>query len=48
MALSISPLIRFGTSPGRIKAGSEVYTRQYPENKFVQKCLGGYCQYQYQ
>jgi uncharacterized protein YecE (DUF72 family) len=26
----------------------QVYTRQYPENKFVQKCLGEYCQYEYQ
>jgi hypothetical protein len=26
----------------------QVYTRQYPENKFVQDCLGEYCQYEYQ
>jgi len=26
----------------------QVYTRQYPENKFVQECLGEYCQYEYQ
>jgi len=26
----------------------QVYTRQYPENKFVQECLREYCQYEYQ
>src|SRR5207244_11715420 len=26
----------------------QVYTRQYPENKFVQECVREYCQYEYQ
>ena len=49
MALSLSPLIRFGTSPWTYQGWQgQVYTRQYPENKFVQQCLGEYCQYEYQ
>jgi len=49
MALSLSPLIRFGTSTWTYEGWQgQVYTRQYPKNTFTQECLGEYCQYQYQ
>jgi hypothetical protein len=49
MALSLSPLIRFGTSPWTYQGWQgQVYIRQYHENKFVQECLGEYCQDEYQ
>src|SRR6267378_3699597 len=49
MALSLSPLIRFGTSTWTYYEGwqGQVYKREYPKSKFSQECLGEYCQYQY-
>jgi uncharacterized protein YecE (DUF72 family) len=49
MALSLSPLIRFGTSTWTYEGWQgQVYTRQYAKSKFAQECLGEYCQYEYQ
>jgi len=49
MALSLSPLIRFGTSTWTYEGWQgQVYKRQYAKSKFAQECLGEYCQYQYQ
>jgi uncharacterized protein YecE (DUF72 family) len=48
MALSVSPLIRFGTSTWTYEGWQgQVYIRQYAKIKFAQECLGEYCQYQY-
>ena len=49
MALSLSPLIRFGTSTWTYEGWQgQVYTRQYAKSTFARECLGEYCQYQYQ
>ena len=49
MALSISPLIRFGTSTWTYEGWQgQVYTRHYAKSTFARECLGEYCQYQYQ
>lgn len=49
MALSLSPLIRFGTSTWTYKGWQgQVYKREYARSKFSHECLGEYCQYQYQ
>lgn len=49
MALSISPLIRFGTSSWTYQGWQgQVYTRQHSTSMFARECLGEYCQYQYQ
>jgi len=48
MPLSLSPLIRFGTSTWTYEGWQgQVYKRQYAKTKFAQECLGEYCQYQY-
>ena len=48
MALSLSPLIRFGTSTWAYEGWQgQVYKREYARSKFSQECLGEYCQYQY-
>lgn len=47
MALSLSSLIRFGTSTWTYEGWQgQVYTRQYAKSTFAQECLGEYCQYQ--
>ena len=49
MALSLSPLIRFGTSTWTYEGWQgQVYTRQYAKTTIARECLGEYCQYQYQ
>ena len=49
MPLSLSPLIRFGTSTWTYEGWQgQVYTRQYSKSTFARECLGEYCQYQYQ
>jgi uncharacterized protein YecE (DUF72 family) len=49
MALSLSPLIRFGTSTWTYEGWQgQVYTRQYAKSAFARECLGEYCQFQYQ
>jgi uncharacterized protein YecE (DUF72 family) len=49
MALSLSPLIRFGTSTWTYKGWQgQVYKKQYAKSAFARECLGEYCQYQYQ
>jgi uncharacterized protein YecE (DUF72 family) len=49
MALSLSPLIRLGTSTWTYEGWQgQVYKRQYAKRTFTQECLGEYCQYQYQ
>jgi uncharacterized protein YecE (DUF72 family) len=49
MALSLSPLIRFGTSTWTYEGWQgQVYTRHYAKSTFARECLGEYCQYQYQ
>jgi uncharacterized protein YecE (DUF72 family) len=49
MALSHSPLIRFGTSTWTYEGWQgQVYQRQYAKSTFARECLGEYCQYQYQ
>jgi len=46
--MALPPLIRFGTSTWTYEGSQgQVYTRQYAKSKFVQECLGEYCQYQY-
>ena len=46
--MSVSPLIRFGTSTWTYEGWQgQVYKKQYAKNKFVQECIGEYCQYQY-
>ena len=48
MSLSLSPLIRFGTSTWTYEGWQgQVYTRPYAKSTFAQECLGEYCQYQY-
>ncbi len=48
MALSLSPLIRFGTSTWTYEGWQgQVYKRQYAKTSFARECLGEYCQYQY-
>ena len=48
MSLSLSPLIRFGTSTWTYEGWQgQVYERPYAKTKFAQECLGEYCQYQY-
>jgi len=48
MALSLSPLIRFGTSTWTYEGWQgQIYTRHYAKSTFVRECLGEYCQYQY-
>ena len=49
MPLSLSPLIRFGTSTWTYEGWQgQVYTRHYAKSTFSRECLGEYCQYQYQ
>jgi uncharacterized protein YecE (DUF72 family) len=49
MALSLSPLIRFGTSTWTYEGWQgQVYNKQYTKSTFTRECLGEYCQYQYQ
>ena len=49
MALSLSPLIRFGTSTWTYEGWQgQVYKRQYGKSTFARECLGEYCQYQYE
>jgi uncharacterized protein YecE (DUF72 family) len=49
MALSLSPLIRFGTSTWTYEGWQgQVYKKQYAKSAFTRECLGEYCQYQYQ
>jgi uncharacterized protein YecE (DUF72 family) len=49
MALSLSPLIRFGTSTWTYEGWQgQIYQRQYAKSTFARECLGEYCQYQYQ
>jgi uncharacterized protein YecE (DUF72 family) len=46
--MSISPLVRFGTSTWTYEGWQgQVYTRQYAKSTFARECLGEYCQYQY-
>ena len=47
--MALSPLIRFGTSTWTYEGWQgQVYKKQYAKSKFVQECLGEYCQYQHQ
>jgi uncharacterized protein YecE (DUF72 family) len=49
MPLSLSPLIRFGTSTWTYEGWQgPVYHRGYPKSTFTRECLGEYCQYQYE
>jgi uncharacterized protein YecE (DUF72 family) len=49
MSLSLSPLIRFGTSTWTYEGWQgQVYKRQYVKNTFTRECLGEYCQYKYE
>jgi uncharacterized protein YecE (DUF72 family) len=49
MSLSLSPLIRFGTSTWAYEGWEgQVYKRQYAKSTFIRECLGEYCQYQYE
>lgn len=49
MALSLSPLIRFGTSTWTYEGWQgQVYKRQYAKNTFARERLGEYCQHQHQ
>ena len=49
MSLSLSPLIRFGTSTWTYEGWQgQVYKREYAKSTFTRECLGEYCQYQYQ
>jgi uncharacterized protein YecE (DUF72 family) len=46
--MSISPLVRFGTSPWTYEGWQgEVYKREYNKTTFARECLGEYCQYLY-
>ena len=48
MALSLSPLIQFGTSTWTYEGWQgQVYKRQYAKSTFARECLGEYCQYLY-
>jgi len=49
MSLSLSPLIRFGTSTWTYEGWQgQVYKREYAKSSFTRECLGEYCQYQYE
>ena len=49
MSLSLSPLVRFGTSTWTYEGWQgQVYKRQYARSTFTRECLGEYCQYQYE
>jgi uncharacterized protein YecE (DUF72 family) len=49
MALSLSPLIRFGTSTWTYDGWQgQVCKKQYAKSTFTRECLGEYCQYQYE
>jgi uncharacterized protein YecE (DUF72 family) len=49
MSLSLSPLIRFGTSTWTYEGWQgQIYKRQYAKRTFSHECLEEYCQYQYQ
>jgi uncharacterized protein YecE (DUF72 family) len=49
MSLSLSPLIRFGTSTWAYEGWQgQVYKRQYVKSTFTRECLGEYCQYKYE
>jgi hypothetical protein len=49
MALSLFPLVRFGTSTWTYEGWQgQVYKREYTKSAFTRECLGEYCQYQYQ
>ncbi len=49
MSLSLSPLIRFGTSTWTYEGWQgQVYKKQYAKSTFTRECLGEYCQYQYE
>jgi uncharacterized protein YecE (DUF72 family) len=49
MSLSLSPLIRFGTSTWTYEGWQgQVYKRGYAKSTFARECLREYCQYQYQ
>jgi uncharacterized protein YecE (DUF72 family) len=49
MSLSLSPLIRFGTSTWTYEGWQgQVYKKQYAKRAFARECLGEYCQYQYE
>ena len=49
MPLSLSPLIRFGTSTWTYEGWQgQVYRRQFAKSAFTQECLGECCQYQYE
>jgi uncharacterized protein YecE (DUF72 family) len=44
--MSLSPFIRFGTSTWAYEGWQgQVYKLQYVKSRFVQECLGEYCQY---
>ena len=48
MSLSLSPLIRFGTSTWAYAGWQgQVYKKPYAKSVFARECLGEYCQYQY-
>jgi uncharacterized protein YecE (DUF72 family) len=48
MALSLSSLVRFGTSTWTYEGWQgQVYHRQYAKSAFTRECLGEYCQYLY-
>lgn len=47
--MALSPLVKFGTSTWTYEGWQgQVYKYQYAKSKFVQECLGEYCQYQHQ
>lgn len=47
--MALSPLVKFGTSTWTYEGWQgQVYKQQYAKSKFVQECLGEYCQYQHQ
>lgn len=49
MALSLSSLVRFGTSAWTYEGWQgQVYKRRYAKSTFTRECLGEYCQYQCQ
>jgi uncharacterized protein YecE (DUF72 family) len=49
MSLSLSPLVRFGTSTWTYEGWQgQVYKKQYAKSAFTRECLGEYCQYQYE
>ena len=49
MSLSLSPLVRLGTSTWACKGWQgQVYHRQYAKGVFTRECLTEYCEYQYE